>query len=120
MREYSCVRDKPRRLCGLRLVAAAVAQDLRNRGAFGDAQVGGVGTEWLPIGLQCQMFCGDESAFAQNGRTFQHVVKLAHVSWPGILEQRLSCITRQTRQRPAEGIVVPLIPTRCGYATDVN
>ena len=45
----------------------------------------------------------DEGAFTENRGPLQDVAQLSNVSRPVILEERLSCLARQTSRWPAEG-----------------
>ena len=49
------------------------------------------------------MVGADGRPFAENRRPFQDVAKLSDISRPFVLEERLSCLARQTSGWPAEG-----------------
>src|SRR4030095_2154145 len=57
---------QPKSPCRSRFVATAIAQDLGNRGAFDDAQIGRILAESAGARLQGQIVGADESAFTQN------------------------------------------------------
>ena len=60
----------------------------------------------------------DERAFTENRGPLQDVAKLSNVSRPVILEERLSCLARQTSGWPAEGPRnVPQFGRRCESST---
>ena len=88
--------------CRLRLVAAAIAQDLGNRGSFDDAQIGRVLAELPGAWLQVQMARIDERALADNRSPLQGIAQLADVARPVILDKDGSRLSRQSDRRAAE------------------
>ena len=53
--------------------------------------------------MQRQVAGVDGRPFAENRGPFEHIAKLSYVPWPFVLEERLSCLARQTSGRATEG-----------------
>src|SRR4029453_1740033 len=108
--------QSPRRF---RLVTPALAQDLRDRGAFDAPQLGRVLASLAGACLQGEVARVDEPAFTENRRALEDISKLSNVAGPFVLKQCLPRIACQAGRRAAEGLA-DLLHERLGQRNDVG